>query len=613
MQARRWWWGVFGLLALLALLSPATRANNVEEIETRMRRDITYLASKECEGRGVQTEGLNRAANYIAEQFEKAGLKPAGVNNTWYQPFTVSGGASEGPASLTLIGPLGQAIELVQGKDFNVLGLSASGKVKAPLVFAGYGITAPELNYDDYKGLHVAGKVVLVIRKTPRYDHKHVPFGPDQQKHAAFQAKVSNAELNKAAAMIVVNDITEAKLDRLEAFSNLAAAPTPGSIPAIHLKRDIVDGILRSSLGTGLRDLENDIASDLKPRSSRLVGWSARLETNVTRKSVTVKNVIGMLEGKGPLANETVVIGAHYDHLGLGNEGGSLGGAKAKNQIHHGADDNASGTTAVIELARRFAAMKNREGRRLVFITFTAEEKGLLGSKHYCSKDPRFPLKDTVAMLNLDMVGRLQVNAKTNKEKLLIEGAGTAKHFDSLIKQFNKKYDFEMVAALDSISSNSDHASFYRANIPVLFFWTGIHKDYHRPTDTADRINVAGMRKITDLSEEVVLHLMSEPKRPELLKIAIRGMGGSGRIAKLGVAPDYTDKGPGLLIESVTSGGPAEKAGLKAGDRIVEIAGQQVTNLGTYMAIMGRQQPGRPLQVTVQRGDNKLSVTVTPQ
>jgi hypothetical protein len=602
------------LLALLALTGEWALADKA--CEARMKRDVTFLASDECEGRGPGTQGIDRAALYVAEQFKVAGLKPGGPGGSYFQPFPIKGSPQLKAVRLSLRGPLGQTLELRQPQDFTVMGCSGSGEVAAPVVFAGFGITAPNVAYDDYKGLDVAGKVVLVLRRAPRYANDHAPFGGDRRdQYASFESKLANAELHKAAALLFVNDAAMlARGDELVPFA-LTAPIRPGGIPFLHLRRDLADAMLFAALGRRLAEVEQGINRDLLPRSGSLPGWTVTLSTQLLRPALTVKNVVGVLDGSGPLANETVVVGAHYDHLGYGDAGSRLRD-RSKKLIHHGADDNASGTTALMELARRFAQQKNRMGRRLVFIAFSGEERGLLGSRYYCNKEPLYPLAGTAAMVNLDMVGRLRPEAKTGKQKVIVEGVGTAKGFKELVEGLNKKYDFKLVE-LKSGLGPSDHDSFCRQKIPVLFLWTGYHSDYHLPTDTADKINVPGMEKVADLAQDMIARLDTTAVRPEYVqvKMAAKTSPGRGGMPKLGVMPSYEDEGdvPGLLIDDVGEGGPAAKAGLKGGDRIVEIAGRPVTNINTYMLLMSQQQRGRPVEIRVLRNGKRQTFLVTPQ
>jgi hypothetical protein len=602
-------------LGTITLLTLSSSAGDDKAILERMRQDLKFLASEECQGRGTETAGINKAADYIVKQFQQAGLKPGG-KDSYFQPFSYQGrGQLQSGSQLVLHGPQGQTIKLDIDTHFQVMGVSAGGQVTAPLVFGGYGITAPNLKFDEYKDLDVAGKVVLLIRKTPWWDHPHLKFdGDNQRQHATFDNKIANAELHKAAAVLIVNDRGELEDgDKLLPFKDLVNAPS-SSIPALQVKRSVVDPIIRSSLGSSLEEIEKAIDRDLTPRGTPLTGWQATVETKVERKETFVKNVIGVLPGSGPLAKEYVIIGAHYDHLGFGETGSLAKNSNERNLIHFGADDNASGTTAILELARRFGAMKDRQGRTLVFMAFSAEEKGLLGSRHYCNKEPLFPLKSTAAMVNLDMVGRMQADTKTNKGKLRVQGVGTGKGFEALIETLNKEFDFDLIKT-NGGTGPSDHDSFFRKDIPVFFFWTGVHSDYHRPTDTWDRINYKDMARITNLTENVIDHLRTEEKRPEFVKVASPVTGGvsPGNLPKLGIMPGYEEGKKGLIVEGVGDDGPAAKAGIKTGDLIIEIGGLPITNIGTYMAAMGQQKRGTPTPITVLRDAKKLTLKVTPQ
>jgi Zn-dependent M28 family amino/carboxypeptidase len=336
------------------------------------------------------------------------------------------------------------------------------------------------------------------------------------------------------------------------------------------------------------------------------------------------KNVVGYVDGNGPLADETIVIGAHYDHVGDG-QFGSRDGAAGRGKIHYGADDNGSGTTGLMELARRFGAMKDRQGRRIVFIAFSAEERGLFGSIAYC-KDPLFPLEKTVFMLNMDMIGRsipIEVEDKTMKDRLLVWGVGTGEGFKKFMEDTNKAFDFKL-STLDAGTGPSDHDSFYRKKVPVLFFYTGSHPDYHRPGDTPDKINYRAMAKVVDLAESVAGHFAAATEKPKYLETRDRWVdptadrtpsagAGRGFSVTLGVRMSYEDEGPGILLEGVTAGGAAEKAGLKEGDRIMELAGKPVQNVGGYTTLLGTLRAGQEIEVKVVRKDKKEeTLKITP-
>jgi hypothetical protein len=600
---------LFCAAALAAIPAPAAETAPAPALssEARLRRDITFLASDRCEGRGPTTHGLDLAADYVAAELKKAGLKPAGADGTWFQPFTLPAAVLERPSTLLFHGPLGQDVELRQGRQFHPMGLGRAGTIPdAPLVFAGYGITSTgKTKYDDYGGLDVEGKVVVLLRGAPLGANN--PVAPELWQFAPFVRKLENAAKHKAAAVLIVNDAETARDgDHLLDFNYTALDSTPGKLPAFHLKRAVLEAMLPGG-GDELHDIERAIDRDLKPHGFELTGWSAGLEVRMRRDVVTLKNVVGTLEGAGPLAKETVVVGAHYDHLGYGGAGGSRSRSR-KMEIHHGADDNGSGTTALLELARRFGAMKGRQGRRLVFVAFSGEELGLFGSKHYC-KEPPFPLADTAAMFNLDMVGRLRADDNSGKDKLLVEGNATAKTFDALVDELNRKHDFALQKSA-ALAPNSDHFSFYQKKVPVLFFWTGFHPDYHMPSDTADKINVPGMRKVVDLSQDVIAELATVKERPEYVRVKVAGSGSPSGGPRLGVMPGYAAGGEGMLIEEVVDGGPAVRAGLKAGDRIVGVGERPVQNVQTYMQAMSAQKKGTTIDVHVLRDGKRQTIKV---
>ena len=603
--------GLAALIVLARVQAPAAEKvarARAEQVETRMRKDITFLASDECEGRGPTTKGINKAADFIAAGFKKAGLKPAGDADSYFQHFTIPGARLPQPARISLHDPRGNEIVLKPGTDFYTLGLSHSGAYKdVGVVFAGYGISGGDkIDYDDYKGIDASGKVVVVLRDTPvaaeRWTAKDRAA---RRRFGSLVEKMRNADKHGALAVVFVNSAAIARDgDDLLSFNFLATDSSPVKLPAFHLHRSVLESLLAGSGVRKLADIEKDMDKDLKPGSVALKGWTASFEVKVKRDTINLKNVIGVLEGKGPKANETVVVGAHYDHLGYGGRG-SLAGLK-KMAIHHGADDNGSGTTAILELARRFGAMPNREGRRLVFMCFSGEEMGLLGSRHYC-KNPIFPVDNTVAMVNLDMVGRLQKN-KMGAEVLQVWGVGTAKHFSDLIDRINKKYDFTLKKVKGGFGP-SDHASFYGVKVPVFFLFTGDHPDYHRPSDTSDKINFPGLRRVTDLTEELVSFLATAPQRPEYVKVEGGGFGPRPKV-RLGIRPgDYSGE-DGILVGGVSDDGPAAKGGIKADDLIVEMGGKPIKNMQAYMVFMSGQKKGDTINVAVLRGGKKQVLKV---
>jgi hypothetical protein len=578
------------------------RAQAPADVEGRLLQDLKFLTSDLCEGRGITTKGIEPAALYIEREFIKAGLKPGGTQG-YFQPFTVATGFKLGSQNhLVLQGPLGQTIDLEHGKHFRTWPHGGNGKVQSPIIFAGYGITSTDPPYDDYAGLDVAGKVVVVLNGTPRQGHPHADVfaGAEEGTHRSLQARDENARKHKAAGLLIVNPRSSAGRfgDQLPRAALSGGIGEPLGPAVVYLERAVADAMLASG---GLEDLaavEKAIDADLKPRSRPLTGWKCKLETDATLERAKVKNVIGVVAGKGPLANETVVIGAHYDHVGylgttrrlgimaLGTSGpGGIGGvgyplARAQDSaIHHGADDNASGTSVVLELARHFAAQKDRQGRRLVFIAFSAEESGLLGSAHYC-RQPVFPLADTVAMVNMDQVGRLQDN------KLLVGGLGTAKTFPPLLDRLNKKYRFDLTREFSG-TAPTDNASFNAKKIPVFWFFTGFHEQYHCPADRVETVNVSGLARIVSLIGDVVDHLGTEPSRPQWLKTE-----GFDRTKTLwatapctGIVVGFAGSGEGVIVAEVLKDTPAARAGLGKGDVLLELAGKKLSGPTDFLSL----------------------------
>ncbi len=455
---------------------------NAEAI-VRLKTDIETLASDAMEGRGVGTQGLDVAADLIANRWKELVLNTDIFEGSPFQEFSLDGPIVLGNREqnrITLQGPSDQQFQLDLEKDFTPVSLGSSGTFDAPIVFAGYGITAQDeglnLDYDDYAGLDVAGKVVIVLRKEPRQNDEKSPFsGTDPSQHAFFSAKLANAIQHKAAAMIIVNDRATGESsdgDVLPKVEGAGRSFTQQQIPTLWVKREIVDKMLATSLSKSLADLENEIESDLIPRSAEIPNWRAIGEANIQPSKIKLKNVVATLPGEGELAKEFIVIGAHYDHVGMGGQG-SL--APETIAVHNGADDNASGTVSLLEVARTLKNTLSGNRRTIVFIAFSAEERGLIGSRYYV-RNPRFALENTVAMLNLDMVGRF------TGDVLTVFGTGTGKEFESLLE---KEASTEAIK-LEKIPFGygpSDHQSFFEMKIPVLHFFTGLHNDtIVRPT-----------------------------------------------------------------------------------------------------------------------------------
>lgn len=609
------------------------------------KKDIYFLASDNCEGRGPLTKGLDLAADYIAAQFKSSGLKPLSSDGTYFQPFKISGAKLDEKPTLVIksnklqedfapqhkhrrfkLGNRGETtvkestakankiISLEVGKDFEAMGISQPGKVEGPLVFAGFGITVDDgKKYDDYAKIDAKGKIVVVFRDAPKFKDEAKIFDSNGKKRqlASLTEKILNAEKHGAIAILFVNDRDIAKdtSDALLPFNYTALSRSAGKIPAIHLSRPLANELIHSVAGKSLEQIQKSIEEDAVAASLILDDVTAALEVKITRGKdvVPLKNIAGVLEGNGPLAKETIVIGAHYDHLGYG--GPSSLATQKKLAIHHGADDNGSGTTGLLELVRRFSALKNRQGRKIVFVAFSGEELGLFGSAHFVN-NPLVPLSEIAAMINLDMIGRLSKDADSKKEKVLLEGTGTAEIFEPLLDKLNSETQFMFIKKKSGFGP-SDHASFCEKKIPVLFFWTGAHPEYHTPLDTADRINFEGLIKIVGLVEKIAVDLTLVEKKPAFIEIK----GGTsprpaGNMPRMGIRPGYSDEKEGVLVEGVSDGDPAAKAGIKKDDRILEISGKKVTNIETYMQIMAGEKKGTTIQVGIEREGKKVKIPV---
>ncbi len=652
------------LLPVLAWRAPAADSNaEAEASRQRLFSSASYLASDELEGRGVGTQGLDRAAEYLAHRFAEMGLNTQLVEGTPFQAFRVTTGAELGePNWLALVGPPDaqgqpQNLSLQLGADFHPLSIGGSAQIDLPLVFAGYGITAKDEGYDDYASIDVHGKAVIVLRHEPQQDNPHSVFnGTDHSAHAPLVRKVSNAYEHGAAAVIFCTDeheirnrmanqlkerraavdelaqaeaafaqnasasieelrshlqATSALLARLQELARgiegeydavlpfRAGGDAGSSIPVLHCRRSVIDALVRQALGKELRAIEAEIDQQLQPASAELAGWRVQGQVTVRRSETEVKNVLAVLEGEGPLAEETIVVGAHYDHLGYGGEGSLAPGVR---EVHNGADDNASGTAALLEVAQRLQSRGRKLPRRVLFAAFTAEERGLIGSAYYC-QHPVFPLESTIAMLNLDMVGRMDGN------KLIIQGMETAVQFEHLVRGLNQQYGFEITAQPGGVGP-SDHTSFYLRQIPVLFFFTGTHPDYHRPSDDYEKLNLEGMRRVAAMAADLVAAIAETAPRPQYVATNTPSFSRGGDRPYFGSIPDFTQTGKGYAISGVARGSPAEKGGLQAGDVIVRLGESQIGSLEDFDSALRKYKAGDKVQVVVRRGEAEVSLDV---
>jgi Zn-dependent M28 family amino/carboxypeptidase len=577
-----------------------TRQRITEPSAARYMTDVTFLARDEMKGRGAGTPELEIAADYIAEQFRLSGLTPKGENGTYFQPFEVTTGAEFGAKNEFAIAGAAQKIN----DDFVPIMISNTAEFEGPLVFAGYGISAPELSYDDYAGIDVKDKIVVVLRHEPQEANAQSKFdGANYTRHAPFVAKAINARLHGAKGIVFLSDPLHQDEEVGPATRRIEF--TDMGIPAIHAKRAAFARVFTAA-GKNLAAIQAEIDRDLKPQSFDLPGTRVRVATEVTRNRKTVRNVIGALEGSDPvLKNEWVVVGGHYDHLGLG-ERDSMTPSQI-GQVHHGADDNASGTAGVMELAR-VAANDDRQWKRsALFMAFAAEEIGLLGSAHFVN-NPTVPIGSITAMINLDMIGRITNN------RVFVGGVGTSPNYRAVLEQLNAGTRLQLDYS-ESGYGSSDHTSFNAKKIPVLFFFSGLHTDYHKPSDTYDKINGEGAVKVASLVYGMMDRVANDNERPAYVEVQRpqqpgRG-GGGGYGAYFGSVPDFREDIEGVLFADVVNDSPAAKAGLKAGDIMVEFDGKPIQRLNDYAFLLRSKQPGDVVVVVVKRNGENVRVNVT--
>ncbi len=551
---------------------------------------VRTLADPRFEGRGPGTAGIDSAAAWLAREMNHMKLLPGGEEGGYFQAMEVTTGVEVGtPCAVEVRGKRTEV-----GDSFQPLGFSTNGTLRAPIVFAGYGITAPGYDYDDYAGIDVHDQLVLVMTNEPGEMDSLSRFdGSVNTPHAELRTKAINAREHGALGLLVVNG------PRYHAGEPLAKPRTEGSgymssgLIAARISEAIA-GRMLERLGLTLAGLQSTIDAHTRPHSVALPE-SVTITVTLRRTRATIKNVIGWIPGVD--STRTLVIGAHYDHLGFGNEG-SL--APDSHLPHLGADDNASGVAAMLGVAHEQAAAW-RAGlppqHNWVFCAFTGEEMGLVGSSHFVYQPTR-PLESVEAMLNMDMVGRLRDN------KLLVMGVGTASEFPGLIERANRPAGFAIKTSTDGFGP-SDHSSFYRRKIPVLMLFTGAHADYHKPSDTWDKINETGLFRVGRFAGALLDSLDARPRvtyqQAQGDSTMGRIAGGGGYGAYLGTIPDYLQTEGGVLLSGVRAGGPAERAGLKGGDVIVKFDGVRIDNIYDYTFALRSRKPGQQVRITVKR------------
>lgn len=549
---------------------------------------LAWIADDARRGRDTTSPEAVEVSAHIATCFERMGLRPLGSEG-WFQPFEVPEPIL-GPGNSLRIEVDGHTTSHEVEKDWNPFSVSGAASVQGEVVFAGYGIRAPERGYDDLAGIDVQGKVLLVLRKNP---------GWQEAKHASFLQKVKVAAEAGAAALLLCNDPATTKdgADRIGHWSASLGAPAASApIPYAFISQAMAERLV-ATLGTDLAGLESRLRSS-GPATCVLPGARVDITTTLhATRGANARNVVGFLPGRDPdLAQEVVVLGAHYDHVGLGWFG-STGGAAAAGQIHNGADDNGSGTAALLELAEWFAAPAQRPRRSLLFIAFTGEERGLLGSRYWVDH-PTVPLDDIVAMINLDMIGR------SREGRLQVGGVGTAAGLQDLVAGCNAVHRLNVMWDPGGLAP-SDSTSFFTKDLPVLFFFTLLHEDYHRPSDDVERIAFDDMLRIVHLVRDTTCCIADADERLVFTKPPT-----PPRPPRLGVQLSAEPHGVGVVVEGVVPGGPAAEGGLLPGDVIVSLAGQATRDREGLVAALRRLEPGKRVDLVVLRGEERTTLRV---
>lgn len=593
------------LVAAVVVASPGAAQTRAAGVQVT-RPYVQALASPKYEGREAGTQGERMAGDYLAQQLKRIGAKPLPGQPDVFMPFAFTAGSKDGGSTIE-IARAGARQSFDQRADVQALSFSDDATVSGATVFAGYGITVPEsqkFGYDSYAGLDVKDKIVVILR--------YFPEDADQQeraillRYADLRYKALAARQHGARAMIVVTGPRSPNAGKTVAMSFDTAIAGSG-IPGASVSGRVADDLFAG--GPSLETIQKNLdTGNPHVAGFELPNMMVTLKTAVVRETQTGRNVIAYLPATastGTAAKPWIAIGAHYDHLGRGDHGNSLAGRDEAGMIHPGADDNASGTAAVLAMADALAKQPRR-ARNVLIALWSGEEIGLVGSNAFVAH-PEVPLDRIEAYLNFDMVGRMQDN------KLTAQATGTSPIWPSLLEKANVVAGFDLTLSPDPYQP-TDVASFNQAGVPCLTFTTGAHPDYHKPSDTPDKIDYADLDRVADFATAIARRLMDMPDAPQFTKVeqSSQTAGRVGLRVFTGTVPDYTSNAKGLMLSGVVGGGPAEKAGLQKGDVIIEIAGQSITNIYDYTYALELLKIGQPVKVVYMRGTERREAMLTP-
>ena len=584
----------FQSLPILLLLFIFSISGSGQVSVQELQQHIKYLSSDALLGRLTGSPGDSLAAVYVKGNLLSYGLIP--LSGDGFQRYKVTKKVVAGKASSLSVNNVNYALD----KDFMPLAFSSDSQLESDVVFVGYGfnINGDSIKWNDYAGIDVKGKWVMILRGDPEPDNNKSPY-------ISFSADRDKALLAKDMGAAGVLMVSGPVFDPQDTFEALNLEGYSVDIPVLRIKKEVADVILSKSSYT-VAALEKTLNETKKPFS-----FATNVIVNgkgeIVRELANTRNVMMLLPGDDPkMKSEYIILGAHFDHLGMGGPGS---GSRALDTIgiHHGADDNASGVAMMLELAKKFAKTKGSHKRSIIFLSFSGEEEGLLGSKHFVD-NPCIDLSKVDAMINMDMVGRL--NETNNME---IGGVGTATGLKELVYANSDTSVIKLTLSPEGYGP-SDHSSFYGKNIPVLFYFTGGHMDYHTPTDTWEKINYKGMVEISALIFKVAEALANDSARLEFKEAGPKeevNRYPRRRGVTLGIMPDFAGViKNGLRADFVTPGKPAALGGMQKGDIITFINGKQVNNIQDYMFRMGQLKHGQTISVEVLRGDKKVVLVI---
>ena len=570
------------------------RSNSDSEIsEDEIMNHIRYLSHEKRGGRYPGSRGSKDVIAYIIKQLKSYGIQP-GVKNSFVQPFEINTDIILGDSNYFKI----DDTSLTPETDYIPFSFSGNGTFKGKAIFAGYGfkIETSDLIWNDYESINVKGKWVIVMRHSPERELQHSVF----LEHSSLHKKMLVARDEGALGIIFVSQVEDSNLyplQYLEGYKDLG-------IPVLHLSNNSADKMLKRE-GWTRKKIQNYMNTKLKPLSFNISG-TIKAKINLSQITSRAANIVGLIKsGNREFRDEYIVIGAHFDHVG--NGGHSSGSRKPETlAVHPGADDNASGTAGLLELAQKLASQKGRLKRSILLIGFDAEEKGLLGSKYF-TENPSVDIRKIKAMINMDMIGRMKDSTFT------VGGVGTSPVFENLVDSLSAYKNFKLNKTKPGFGP-SDHAPFYSKDIPVLFFFSGFHDEYHTPEDTYKLINLKGQKQILDLVYDVVFNLSRSQKPPSFSEAGPRSRSMTSEPSfkvTFGIVPNYSSSVVGLEIDQISnSEGPAAKAGIVSGDIIKSINGNKINDVYEYMERLRELKPGKEVPVEINRDGLKIKLSV---